>query len=78
MNITDFVAGSYQQGYQYQYFLPCKVNYAFSWADETINQLLGQAAIKLGRLDSFSQFVPNIDMFIMMHIVKEAVDSRII
>jgi len=75
MNITDFVAGSYQQGYQYKYFLPCYINHAFYWTDETINQLLEDAAIKLGRLDSFSQFVPNIDMFIEMHMVKEAVDS---
>jgi Fic family protein len=75
MNITDFVAGSYQQGYQYKYFLPCYINHAFYWTDETINQLLEDASIKLGRLDSFSQFVPNIDMFIEMHMVKEAVDS---
>ena len=75
MNITDFVAGSYQEGYQYKYFFPCQINHGFHWADETINELLEKAANKLGRLDSFSQFVPNIDMFIEMHIVKEAVDS---
>lgn len=75
MNIADFVAGSYKNGYQYQYFLPCNINHTFYWTDETINELLEKAAIKLGRLDSYSQFVPNIDMFIEMHIVKEAVDS---
>lgn len=75
MNVTDFVAGSYQQGYQYKYFLPCHINHAFHWTDEAINELLEKAANKLGRLDSFSQFVPNIDMFIEMHMVKEAVDS---
>lgn len=75
MNIADFVSGSYQKGYQYQYFLPNHINHAFYWTDETINELLERASLKLGELNSFSRFVPNIDMFIMMHIVKEAVDS---
>jgi len=75
VNIADFVSGSYQKGYQYQYFLPNRINHAFYWTDETINELLEKAALKLGKLDSFSLFVPNIDMFIMMHIVKEAVVS---
>jgi Fic family protein len=75
MNITDFVAGSYQQGYQYQYFCPNKINHGFYWTDETLNALLEQASLKLGELNSFSRFVPNIDMFIKMHILKEAVVS---
>lgn len=75
MNIADFVSGSYQKGYQYQYFLPNRINHTFDWTDGTINELLERASLKLGELNSFSRFVPNIDMFIMMHIVKEAVDS---
>ncbi|PPK74348.1 Fic family protein [Methylobacter tundripaludum] len=75
MNINDFVSGSYQKGYQYQYFLPNHINHTFDWTDGTINELLEGASLKLGELNSFSRFVPNIDMFIMMHIVKEAVDS---
>lgn len=75
MNIADFVSGSYQKGYQYQYFLPNPINHTFDWTDGTINELLERASLKLGELNSFSRFVPNIDMFIMMHIVKEAVDS---
>lgn len=75
MNIADFIAGSHQQGYQYQYFCPNKINHAFYWTDETINELLEQASLKLGELNSFSRFVPNTDMFIKMHILKEAVVS---
>lgn len=75
MNIADFIAGTYKNGYQYQYFCPNKINHAFYWTDETINQLLEQASLKLGELNSFSRFVPNIDMFIKMHILKEAVVS---
>lgn len=75
MNIADFISGSYRKGYQYQYFLPCPINHAFYWTDETLNELLENASLKLGALNSLSRFVPNIDMFIRMHMVKEAVDS---
>ncbi|GAK49974.1 fulamentation induced by cAMP protein fuc [Candidatus Moduliflexus flocculans] len=75
MDIKDFKAGSYRQGFQYQYFLPEKINHAFYWTDEVINELLEKASLKLGELNSFSRFVPDTDMFIIMHIFKEAVVS---
>ena len=75
MDIKDFKAGSYKEGYQYRYFLPEKINHGFCWSDESINTLLEQASLKLGELNSFSRFVPDVDMFIMMHIFKEAVVS---
>ena len=37
--------------------------------------MLEQAAIKLGELNSFSKLVPNIDLFIQLHVTKEAVVS---
>jgi Fic family protein len=75
MNINDFKAGSYEKGYKYRYFLPAKINHAFVWTDEVINELLEKASFKLGELNSFSRFVPDTDMFIKMHIFKEAVVS---
>ena len=75
MNIGDFKAGSLRKGYQYSYFLPEKINHSFCWTDEAINELLEKASLKLGELNSFSRFVPDTDMFIMMHIYKEAVIS---
>jgi Fic family protein len=75
MDIKDFKAGSERKGYQYHYFLPEKINHSFFWTDETINELLETASYKLGELNSFSRFVPDTDMFIMMHIFKEAVVS---
>src|SRR4030042_1235353 len=75
MNIDDFKAGSLRKGYQYSYFLPEKINHSFCWTDEAINELLEKASLKLGELNSFSLFVPDTDMFIMMHIYKEAVIS---
>jgi Fic family protein len=75
MNIADFKAGSTQKGYQYQYFLPEKINHSFFWTDPTINELLEKASLKLGELNSFSRFVPDVGMFIIMHVFKEAVVS---
>lgn len=37
--------------------------------------LLSQADRELGRLDMFSHYVPNIDLFISMHVLKEATQS---
>ena len=36
MNISHFTAGTWQTGYQYQYFLPEKINHSFFWTDEGI------------------------------------------
>lgn len=80
MNISDFKAGTWRKTYwnkeyQYQYFLPEKINHPFYWTDETINELLERASLKLGELNSFSRLVPDVDMFIKMHVSKEAVTS---
>jgi Fic family protein len=75
MDVKDFKAGTYKKGYRYEYFLPEKINHTFVWTDETINELLEKASLKLGELNSFSRFVPDTDMFILMHIFKEAVVS---
>lgn len=75
MNIENFTAGSYGQGFQYKYFIPNKINHNWIWIDPTINDLLEKAAIKLGELNSFSKLVPNIDLFIQLHVTKEAVVS---
>lgn len=78
MNLNDYVAGSYKKGYEYNYFQPTKINHDFYWSDTKINELLETASIKLGELNSFSLFVPDTDMFIKTHIVKEAVVSSYI
>jgi len=75
MNIKDFKAGTLKQGYEYQYFLPEKINHSFFWTDKIINELLEKASLRLGELNSFSRFVPDTDIFIRMHIFKEAVVS---
>ena len=76
MDIKNFKAGVLKQGYKYKYFMPEKINHDFSWEDTTINALLEEASLHLGALNSFSTLVPDADMFIIMHIFKEAVISN--
>jgi Fic family protein len=59
----------------YTYFLPTHINDKWVWEDQSINTLLEKAAIKLGELNSYSKLVPNIDLFIQLHVTKEAVIS---
>ena len=77
MNITieEFNAGSYEQGYEYRYFRPTDINHEWVWQNPVINTLLEKAAVKLGELNSYARFVPNIDLFIQLHVTKEAVVS---
>ncbi len=75
MNIKDFKAGRMIDGVGYKYFFPEKINHSYVWTDETINKLLEEASLKIGELNAFSRFVPDTDMFILMHISKEAVVS---
>jgi len=76
MNFKDYVSGDYLPGFKYKYFLPSKINHSFTWDDEEINGLLEAAAFKLGELNAFSRYAPDTDLFIKMHIVKEAVESN--
>jgi Fic family protein len=78
IQIEKFHAGSFRKGIQYQYFVPEKVNDVWRWQSPELNELIERAAIKLGELNSFSRFVPNTDLFIQIHVTKEAVlSSRI-
>lgn len=59
----------------YTFFMPSLINAPWKWEDQSINRLLEKAAIKLGELNAYSKLVPNIDLFIQLHVTKEAVVS---
>ena len=75
MKIEDFKSGRYLLQNQYKSFSPAKMNIPWSWADGKLNTLLAEANRKLGALDAFSSHIPDIDIFIEMHITKEATQS---
>lgn len=51
------------------------MNREWTWEDPTMNTLLASANRALGELNAFSLVVPDIDLFINMHVVKEAQTS---
>ena len=73
--MKEFKAGIYtNQGY-YKSFLPNHINRIWTFDDMSLITLLSKADRMLGRLDMFSNHIPNIDLFIQMHIRKEALQS---
>ena len=78
IRLEDYKSGHIEQGVGYKYFVPSLINDEWTWQDASINTLLEKASLRLGELNSFSRLVPNIDLFIQLHVTKEAVlSSRI-
>ena len=78
MKFEEFQSGEYRQQYQYKSFLPAKINHEWLWDDPRINVLLEEATKALGELNAFTLIVPDVDLFIRMHVIKEAnTSSRI-
>ena len=75
MKFETFKAGRWQTRYQYKSFEPVPVNHEWTWENANINTLLESANRALGELNAFSLIVPDIDLFIQMHVVKEAQTS---
>src|SRR5690606_10681916 len=73
--MRSFKAGQYiNQGY-YKSFQPELINRQWFLEDMELLQLLSQADRQLGRLDMYSEHIPDIDLFISMHVLKEATQS---
>ncbi|NQU33053.1 MAG: Fic family protein [Bacteroidetes bacterium] len=62
------------QGY-YKSFQPEFINRQLQVENMEILDLLSQADRELGRLDMYSKYIPNIELFISMHVLKEATQS---
>ena len=72
MKLESFQAGTLQKHDDYQSFSPSTINREWTWDSADINTLLEEATRSLGELNAFSVIVPDIDLFIEMHIAKEA------
>lgn len=63
---------SYIKQDDYMTFKPTFINNVWEWEDSELNILLEEASRELGGLNSFSDLIPNIDVYIKMHIKTEA------
>lgn len=73
--MKNFRAGKYISQGTYKSFQPEKINRPWNIENMEILSLLGKADRQLGRLDMYSEYIPNIDLFISMHVFKEAIQS---
>lgn len=73
--MKNFKAGTYiHQGY-YKSYQPELINKQLLIDNMEVLQLLSKADRELGRLDMYSNYIPNVDLFISMHVAKEATQS---
>ncbi len=78
MQVEQFRSGQWLQQYQYKSFSPTLINCEWQWLDPQLNTLLERASRALAELNALSLMVPDVDLFIRMHIAKEAnTSSRI-
>lgn len=75
MNIKDYKSGEFTKQHGYKSFCPNFIDREWGIDNPEINTLLEEANLKLGELNAFSTFVPDVNVFIRMHIVKEATQS---
>jgi Fic family protein len=73
--MKNFKSGQYINQGHYKSFQPTLINRQWEVDSMKVLQLLSQADRELGRLDMYSNYIPNIDLFISMHVLKEATQS---
>ncbi|MDR2077752.1 MAG: Fic family protein [Rickettsiales bacterium] len=81
MRFGEFRSGVYRTqlnnsiGCKYKSFYPTLLNQEWSWENGRINVLVEEASRALTELNCFSRFIPNVDVFIEMHIKRESIYS---
>ncbi len=70
--LEEYQSGSYLKVNDYKAFMPSKINDEWIWNDSELNKLLSEASLQLGALNGFAEQIPNIDIYIKMHVKVEA------
>jgi len=73
--MKNFKSGTYINQGSYKSFQPELISGKWVIDNMEVLSLLSQADRQLGRLDMYSEYIPNIDLFISMHVLKEATQS---
>lgn len=73
--MKNFKAGTYISQGSFKSFVPNEINRIWQIDDPEVIGLLSKADRQLGRLDMYSEYIPNLDLFIRMHVIKEATQS---
>jgi Fic family protein len=73
--LKNYSAGTWHKQLGYKSFQPSEINRPWTIDDPRVLESLSKADRQLGRLDMFSEYVPNLDLFVRMHVTKEATES---
>lgn len=73
--MKKFKSGNYTPQGTFKNFTPEYINRQWNLDDIEVITLLSKADRQLGQLDMYSEYIPNIDLFIRMHVLKEATKS---
>jgi len=73
--LKNYSAGTWHKQLGYKSFQPSEINRPWTIDDSRVLESLSKADRQLGRLDMFSEYVPNLDLFVRMHVTKEATES---
>lgn len=72
IQLENFESGHPEHQGSYKSFIPNRINLEWVWMSPRITKLLTNASYELGSLDTYSEKIPNIDLYIQMHISAEA------
>lgn len=70
--LEEYKSGQYMPIDDYKAFMPSPINEDWIWNDSELNKLLAEANLQLGSLNGFAEQIPNIDIYIKMHVKVEA------
>ncbi|MDO5557817.1 MAG: Fic family protein [Clostridia bacterium] len=72
MKLEEYKSGKYIKVNDYKAFIPSKINYNWGWDDTKLDRLLAEANRQIGELNAYSLLIPNVDLYIKMHVKIEA------
>lgn len=73
--MRSYKPGIWRKQREYKSFSPTPINRPWLIDSPQVLAALSKADRQIGRLDMFSQYVPDLDLFIEMHVTKEATES---
>ena len=72
MKLEEYKSGEYVKMNDYKAFIPSKINFNWGWDDTKLDKLLAEAHRQIGELNAYSLLIPNVDLYIKMHVKIEA------
>ena len=75
MKLEEYKSGEYIKMNDYKAFIPSKINYNWGWDDTKLDKLLAEANRQIGELNAYSLLIPNVDLYIKMHVKIETKKS---